>query len=91
MNIEHATFTPLNFSVTGSKGTEISTFHRHLASKVALKKNKRYENVVNFIRCKLSFLILKSALTCIMRSRPYDKDSVMVNDFSLPCDSAGIR
>ena len=41
MNIEHATFTPLNFSVTGSKGTEISTFHRHLASKVALKKKSR--------------------------------------------------
>ena len=82
---------PLVFSVTGGEGTEISTFHRHLASKIALKKDERYEDVVNFIRCKLSFLILRSALTCIRGSRPYDKASIMVNDFSLPCDSAGIR
>ena len=67
-------------------------FHRHLASKIALKKDERYEDVVNFIRCKLSFLILRSALTCIRGSRrPYNKAYVMVDDFSLTSDSAGIR
>ena len=28
------------FSVTGGEGTETSTFHRHLASKIALKKTR---------------------------------------------------
>ena len=28
------------FSVTGGEGTETSTFHRHLASKIALKKRR---------------------------------------------------
>ena len=57
MNVEHGTFTPLAFSVVGGEGTETLTFHRHLDSKIALKKYERYENVVSFIRCKLSFLI----------------------------------
>ena len=91
INVEHGIFTPLFFSVTDGEGTETSTFHHHLASKIALKKDERYEDVVIFIRCKLLFLILRSTVTCIQGSRPYDKDSVMVNDFSLTCDSAGIR
>ena len=50
MNVEHGTVTPLVFSVTGGDGTETSTFHCHLASKIALKKDERYEDIVNFIR-----------------------------------------
>ena len=52
MNVEHGTFTPLVFSVTGDEGTDTSTFYCHLASKIALKKDERYEDIVNFIRCK---------------------------------------
>ena len=40
MNVEHRTFTRLVFSVAGGEGTETSTFHRHLASKIALKKTR---------------------------------------------------
>ena len=57
MNVEHGTFTPLAFSVVGGEDAETLTFHRHLDSKIALKKDERYENVVSFIRWKLSFLI----------------------------------
>ena len=91
MNVEHGHFTSLVFSVTGGEGNETLTFHCHLASKIALKKNERYEDVVNFIRCKLLFLILRSAVTCTKGNRLYEKASVMVNDVSLTCDSAGVR
>ena len=70
MTVEHGTFTPLVFSVTGGEGTETSSFDRHLASKIALKKDKRYDDVVNVIK---SFLILRSALTCKKGSCPYEK------------------
>ena len=80
MNVEHGTFTPSVFYVTGGEDTETSTFHRHLASKIVLKRDERYEDVFNFIRCKLSFLILTSALNCIRGSLP-----------CLTCDSAAIR
>ena len=82
-NVEHGTFTLLAFSLTHGEATETSTFHCYLASKIALKKDEKYEDIANFIRCKLSFLILRSALTFIRESRPYDKASVMVDDFSL--------
>ena len=72
MTVEHGTFTPLVFSVTGGEGTKTSSFDRHLASKIALKKDKRYDDVVNVIKCKLSFLILRSALTCKKESCPYE-------------------
>ena len=91
MNVEHGHFTSLVFSVTGGEGNETLTFHCHLASKIALKKNERYEDVVSFIRCKLLFLILRSAVTCTKGNRLYEKASVMVNDVRLTCDSVGIR
>ena len=55
------------------------------------KRYERYEDVVNFISWNWRFLILRSALTCIKGSCPYDKNSVMVDDFSIACDSVGIR
>ena len=57
MNVEHGTFTPLFFSVTGGEGPETSTYHKHLAGKIAQKTDERYEKVLTLIRCKLSFLI----------------------------------
>ena len=37
MNIEHGTFTPLVFSVSGVLGKECSMFHKHMAEKIAKK------------------------------------------------------
>ena len=37
MNIEHGTFTPLVFSVSGVLGKECSMFHKHLAKKCKKK------------------------------------------------------
>ena len=91
MNVEHGTFTPLVFSVTGGEGPETSAFHSHLAAKIASKTEDRYEKVITLIRCKLSFLILRSALACLRGSRPFtSRGSAMVDDFSLTCDSAGL-
>ena len=39
MNIEHGTFTPLVFSVSGVLGKECSMFHKHMAEKIAKKIN----------------------------------------------------
>ena len=65
MNIEHGTFTPLFFSVSGGIGKECSIFHKHVAERLAIKTGERYEKIISTIRCKLSFLILKSALICV--------------------------
>ena len=89
MNIEHGTFTLLIFSVSSVLGKECSMFHKHMAEKTAKKFNKSYEKVITVIKCKLSFIILRSALLCIRGSR---SNSVLkdIDEFSLAFDSAGL-
>ena len=40
-----------------------------MAEKIAKKFNESYEKVITVTRCKLSFIILRSALFCIRGSR----------------------
>ena len=71
MEVEHGTFTPLVFAVSGGMGKECSMFHRHVAEKIATKTGERYGKVICTIRCKLSFIILKSVLMCVRGSRSH--------------------
>ena len=52
---------------------ECSRYHQRLADKIAQKTDQRYEEVVAWIRCKLSFLMMKSALLCLRGSRSCTK------------------
>ena len=65
MNVEHGTFTPLVFALAGGESSEISMFYKHFAQKIVNKTEKKYEKVNALIRCKLSFLILRSVSSCI--------------------------
>ena len=72
MNIEHGTFTPLVFSLNGVMSPECERFHKQLASKIAERSHQMYSAVMNGIRTKLSFLILRACLTCVRGSRPHN-------------------
>ena len=61
MNIEHGTFTPLVSGINGGMGKECDIFHNHVADKIEQKTGERYEKVITYIRCKISFLVLKSS------------------------------
>ena len=69
MSTDHDTFTPLVFSVSGVLGQECPMFHKHMGEKIAKKFNESYEKVITVIRCKLSFIILRSAVLCIRGSQ----------------------
>ena len=69
MNIECGSFTPLIFTVRGSMGPECEIYHKFLASKIAEKTGENYSKVMSYIRCKLSFIIIRSALLCLRGSR----------------------
>ena len=62
MAVEHATFTPLVYTIKGVMGKECSVYHKALAEKLATKSGDMYSEVTRLIRVKLSFIILKSAL-----------------------------
>ena len=71
MNIEHGTFTPLIFSLNGGMGPECAKYHQHLAQSIADKSGEKYSSIITLIRCKLSYLILRSCLMCVRGSRPH--------------------
>ena len=83
MNVEHGTFTPLVFSVTGVMGKECQTFHKHLADKISRKTEQVYSDVIKVIRCKMSFLILRAALMCVRGSRSHQTYETVGDDLAL--------
>ena len=64
---------------------------RRIALLTADKLNKPYTSVINFIRCKLSFSILRSTIRCVRGTRrsiyrPSDCDiDVAISDARLQC------
>ena len=67
--VEHATFTPLVLSATGGLANEASTFYKRLATLLAIKRNDNYSTTLSWIRNRLSFSLLRSAIRCIRGTR----------------------
>jgi hypothetical protein len=85
MTVEHGTFTPLVFSVFGTAAPECQVFLKHLLTKVADKRQEKYNDVCNWVRCKISFLCIKACLMCLRGSRAKATDNLnyVSNDFGL--------
>ena len=77
MEVDQGTFTPLVFSIKGVMGHECEKFHKSLAEKIASKKGERYEEVMRYIRVKLSFLVQRAALLCLRGTRVRNVNSVV--------------
>ena len=72
--IEHSSFTPLVMSTTGGMGKEATTFFKRLASLLSAKwdttySNTTYSNTLNWLRCRLSFSLLRSSIQAIRGAR----------------------
>ena len=67
--VEHSSFTPLVFSATGGMGRLGSVFYKRLASRLADKRNNPYSSTLSWVRCLLSFSLLRSAIQCIRGAR----------------------
>ena len=76
MEIEQGTFTPLVFITTGGTADERVKYHSRLAELIANKKGESYSSAISWIRAKVSFAIVRSAILClrgsISRSRQLD-------------------
>lgn len=84
MDIEHGTFTPLVFTTTGGMGEECKRFHSRLAELIAAKKGENYATTMSWIRSKVSFAILRSALLCLRGSRTIRRTTnIQETDFDL--------
>ena len=67
--VEHATFTPLVMAATGGLANEANIFYKRLASKLALKWDTLYSSTLCWLRCHLSFSLLRSSIQAIRGAR----------------------
>ena len=69
LEVEHSTFTPLVFSATGGMAKQCTTFYKRLASLLADKWGHPYSSTLCWLRCRISFSLLRSAIQCIRGAR----------------------
>ena len=67
--VENGSFTPLVFGTNGGMGSECSIFLSNLAAKLSRTDETQYAKHLNYLRTRLSFSILKSAITCVRGTR----------------------
>ena len=68
-NIEHSSFTPLVVSATGGMAKQSTTFYKRLASLLADKWEQPYSSTLYWLRVRLAFSLLRSAIQCIRGAR----------------------
>ena len=67
--IEHASLVPLVLSVTGGLGRIATTMYKRLASMLSSKWNQPYSTTMCWLRCRLSFALLRASILAIRGAR----------------------
>ena len=67
--IERGSFTPLVMSLTRGLGNAASVCYKRLASLISAKRDASYSCTMAWIRCSLSFSLLRSSIQCIRGAR----------------------
>ena len=93
INVEHGSFTLLIFTCFGGMGAESQLFYKRLANLISEKRAVEPSLVVNWIRTKLSFMLLRSSLLCLRgsRSRKVESESFSAIDIPVALYEAKIR
>ena len=68
-SVDCGSFTPLVFSTFGGLGKEATVFYNRLADLLSQKHNTSYNQTLSWMRCALSFSLLRSAVLAIRGSR----------------------
>ena len=78
--VEQASFTPLVFSSAGGMGREAAVVYKRITSLISSKRNCHYSHTIAWIRCRLSFALLRSSIICIRGARSHLRHAVMSGD-----------
>lgn len=65
IDVEHGSFTPLVFSTSGGWGPSATITFKRLASLISSKVSQPYSKTLSFIRCKIAFSLIDSAVMCL--------------------------
>ena len=75
-DVERTSFTPLVFTTSGGMAPEAAVFFKRLASMMAEKRGESYSETMGFVRCAVSFCLLRAVLGCIRSSHSSAKVKV---------------
>lgn len=67
--VERGSFAPLVFSASGGMGPCTTIAYKRLASLLASKRGHLYSTTMRWLRCRLSFSLLRSAINTIRGTR----------------------
>ena len=65
LNVKRGYFTPLVFSTSGGWGPSATVTFRRLASLISNKVSQLYSVTLGFIRCKIAYSLIDSAVMCL--------------------------
>ena len=84
IQVEKGSFTPIVVSTFGGMGQEAERYHKRLAELIAEKRNEAYSHVVNYVRTRLRFCLLKSVLTSLhgVRGKPVRENISPISSLS---------
>ena len=87
-NVEHGDFNPLVFTCAGGMAPQTQIVVKRLAEKMSLKQNLSLSVVSGWLRCRLSFALLRTTLLCVRATRR--KKVVYENNIELAVNAARI-
>lgn len=80
LHVEQGSFSPLVFTTSGGMGPKAKKFYARLADLMVAKKHQPRSHVVAWMRCRLSFSLLRSALLCLRGTRCNAPLTTDIND-----------
>ena len=69
LTVQKGTFTPLVYSTFGGCGLQAAAYHKRLAHLISAKRNEEYHHVINNIRTRIRFCLLRSVLVALRGER----------------------
>ena len=80
------------FSVFGGMGEECKLFYKRLSSMLSEKRNEDLATVATWVRTKMRFALLRSALMCMRGTRHrYYKPDLKETDMEIDIRETAIR
>ena len=69
--VEHTSFSPLVFSLSGGMGKATQIAYKRLANLLAERKREPYSRIINFIRVQIRLSLLRSAIAALRNTRKH--------------------
>ena len=90
IGVEHGDFSPLIFTTSGAIGPQATLVLKRMAEKISERQSLPRSVVAGWLRCRLSFGLLRTTLLCVRGTRK-NKPITVENNVALAVSVARIQ